>query len=100
LYSHIPTTADVDQKSHPLTHESASVGARPSSAARRTVPWEIGNGANSQRLNSHAMTCLGGAAEDGRAPTEELSCLRDVTSVRQRWGRRHCNRIWFFWRHV
>jgi len=33
LYSHIPTTADVDQKSHPLTHESASVGARPSSAA-------------------------------------------------------------------
>jgi hypothetical protein len=51
-----------EQKSQPLTHESSSVGARPSSdAPLRTVPWQIGNG-----------TCV----RRGAAPTEELSCVR------------------------
>jgi len=64
-----------------LTHESSSVGARSSSAA----PVGQDHGPNTRALFVGALPyiwsrwfCSTGAAEDGHAPTEERSCIRDA----------------------
>jgi hypothetical protein len=72
----------VVQEPHPLTHETSSVGARPSSAAPNRIEANKLEESNTFRQFLNMQTgltssfCSMGAAEDGRAPTEELSCLR------------------------
>src|SRR6476659_2671759 len=77
------------------THETSSVGARPSSAApveqkpqtpnTRTLFCRsaavLGRPRRSEAPTPNIRThlpgyCSKGASEDGRAPTEELSCVR------------------------
>jgi hypothetical protein len=66
-------------------HESSSVGARPSPAA--PIEFNVSSRRMSQTavLNMSKLgvfciwfggVCWMGAAGDGRAPTEELSCIR------------------------
>jgi hypothetical protein len=68
-----------EQKVPSPTHESSSVGPRPSSAApveQKHLDWiHVSSSAGPRPHYS-------GAAEDGRGPAEELSCVGDGTSVR------------------
>ena len=64
-----------------LKHERSSVGARPSSAAPVVqnyleVPRPIPLTCGSELRFNYGVVLLDGAAGDGRAPTEELSCVR------------------------
>ena len=63
-----------EQRSQPLTHECSSVGARPFSAAPlNSIPDDF---KACQLRILRTDLCSTGAAEDGRAPTEEPSCVR------------------------
>ena len=68
--------APAEQKSQPLTHESSSVGARPSSAASVEQNPQMGLSLPLNGVRKRVGPISTGAAEDGRAPTEELSCVR------------------------
>src|SRR6476661_1211981 len=75
----------IEQKSRALRHERSSVGARPSSAApvEQNHLDQIYARAPTKRARVLGpWSCPTGAAEDDRAPTEELSCVRDRASVR------------------
>jgi hypothetical protein len=71
----------VEQKSPSLTHESSSVGARPSSAAP-VEQYPGGLQTEQSQLNPCELS-VGRGAEDGRAPTEEHLCVRGCYSVRR-----------------
>ena len=89
--------APAEQKSQPLTHESSSVGARPSSAApveqkssflsTGDEQWVAQFTTRAKRASGTLGFCSTGAAEDGRAPTEERSCVKGLGLLSDRGGR-------------
>jgi len=67
-------TEAVTPNTRKLFSRSAAVLGRP----RRTVPWQIETEQRQLTMlqSGNRDECLKGAAEDGRAPTEERSCVR------------------------